>query len=57
LATYVPTDRNGVIGGLFERLGFTRLATAEAAAGASRWRLELEHYAPRPTFIARRSIG
>jgi FkbH-like protein len=56
LATYVPTDRNAVISGLFERLGFERLTVTEPAAGASRWRLQLANHVPRPTFISRRKL-
>lgn len=56
-ARYVPTDRNGVISGLFESLGFCRLPAPEDAAGASRWRLALADYTPRPTFIARRQVA
>lgn len=56
-ARYVPTDRNGVISGLFESLGFCRLPAPEDAAGVSRWRLALADYTPRPTFIARRQVA
>lgn len=56
-ARYVPTDLNGVISGLFESLGFCRLPAPEDAAGASRWRLALADYTPRPTFIARRQVA
>lgn len=56
-ARYLPTDRNGVISGLFESLGFSRLPAPADAADASRWRLALADYAPRPTFIARRKVA
>lgn len=56
-ARFVPTDRNGVTAGLFESLGFARLPAPQDANGASRWRLALADYAPRPTFIARRRVA
>lgn len=57
LARYVPTDSNRVISGLFESLGFSRLPAPADAADASRWRLALADYTPRPTFIARRKVA
>ena len=49
-ARYVPTERNGVISGLFRSLGFEPAGAAEAPA---LWRLPVASYAPRKTFIRR----
>jgi len=54
-ARYVPTDRNGVIAGLFESLGFTR--EHQEAGGGGRWSLALADYVPRSTFIARKEVA
>jgi FkbH-like protein len=51
-ASLVPTDRNKVIGNLYERLGFSRVDTLESSGG-SRWMLEIAQYTTRPTFIDR----
>ncbi len=49
-ARYVPTDRNGVVAGLYPGLGF---AHAGDEGPVRHWRLELDGYAPRPTHIRR----
>jgi len=53
-AHYIPTKKNGVIGSLYESLGFSRLPPPLTADGASRWSLNLAEYHTRPTFIVRR---
>lgn len=53
-ADYIPTKKNGVISGLYESLGFSRLPQPTAAEGASRWTQNLAEYHTRPTFIVRR---
>jgi FkbH-like protein len=54
-AAYLPTAKNGVVRDLFERLGFTRTATArDAPEGASQWSLSIAEYGARPTRIARK---
>jgi FkbH-like protein len=53
-ARFVPSARNGVIGCLFSNLGF-ELIGDNAASGEQRWRLAVAEYAPRQTFIHRRS--
>ena len=53
-ANYIPTKKNGVIGSLYESLGFSRLPKPLTADGASRWSLNLAEYHTRPTFIVRR---
>lgn len=55
-ADYLPTKKNGVIGTLFERLGFSRLSELPAGEGASRWSLNLAEYQARPTFMTRRAL-
>jgi len=53
-AEYIPTERNGVVSGLFKGLGFV----AEPATGpgsASRWILDTAAYVASPTFIARKA--
>jgi predicted enzyme involved in methoxymalonyl-ACP biosynthesis len=55
LADYLPTAKNGVIRELYAGLGFVQLAAA--ADGASRWRLDLDSWSPRATFITRRVAG
>lgn len=51
-ARFVPTERNGVVAGLYPGLGFTR---AGDEGPAQRWRLDLAGYAPRPTHIRRQA--
>ena len=53
-ARFVPTERNGVVGGLYRALGFEPDGP-EDGAGASQWRLAVESYVPRRTFIERGS--
>ena len=53
-AEYIPTERNGVVRGLFGDLGFAPLPGTEAG-GASRWTLDIGQYVAPPTFIARKT--
>jgi FkbH-like protein len=50
-ADFVPSDRNGVIAGLFERLGFERVG---GDAARSRWQLTLAGRVPHHTSIRRK---
>jgi FkbH-like protein len=46
-AAYVPTERNGIVADLFERLGFKRdESRGESRPGAAHWVLDLEAYRP-----------
>ena len=49
----IPTERNGVINGLYERLGFSRLTDETGGGTGSRWTLRLADYVHRPTFLTR----
>lgn len=51
-ARYVPSARNGVVSGLYRKLGFEPAGDGEGA-GTSVWRLPVAAYAPRKTFIRR----
>jgi FkbH-like protein len=51
-AEYIPTERNGVVSGLFKGLGFAAVA-GTGPSGASRWILNTAEYIAPPTFIAR----
>jgi FkbH-like protein len=52
-ADYVPTERNGVVSGLFKSLGYAAASGTEAS-GASRWILNTAGYVASPTFITRK---
>ncbi len=52
-ALYIPTKKNAVIDGLYEKLGFTRLDGCDAPPGATCWVLSLADYVRRDTFISR----
>jgi FkbH-like protein len=52
-ASYVPTERNRVIGGLYQGLGFAP-ADEGGAEKSGQWLLGTMGYAQRPTFIRRR---
>jgi hypothetical protein len=46
-AVYVPTERNGIVADLFERLGFKRDdSRSDSRPGAAHWMLDLEAYRP-----------
>ena len=53
-AEYIPTERNGVVSGLFKGLGFAAVPGTEPS-GASRWILNTAEYLTPPTFITRRA--
>jgi FkbH-like protein len=53
-AEYIPTERNGVVSGLFKSLGFAA-EQGTGPSGASRWILNTPKYVAPPTFIARRA--
>jgi len=53
-ADYIPTERNGVVSGLFKGLGFAAVPGTEPG-GASRWILNTAEYVAPPTFITRRA--
>ena len=53
-AEYIPTERNGVVSGLFKGLGFAAVPGTEPS-GASRWILTTAEYVAPPTFITRRA--
>jgi FkbH-like protein len=53
-AEYIPTERNGVVSGLFKSLGYAAVPGTEPG-GASRWILNTAEYVALPTFIARRA--
>ena len=54
-ATYLPTERNGLVRELYSELGFTAVKQCATTNGATRWVLDLADYAPRHTYIARKS--
>jgi FkbH-like protein len=51
-AEYIPTERNGVVSGLFKGLGFAAVP-GTGPSGASRWILNTAEYIAPPTFIRR----
>jgi len=53
-AEYIPTERNGVVSGMFKGLGFAAGPGTEPG-GASRWILNTAEYVAPPTFIARKA--
>ena len=57
VADFTPTERNGVIKGLYEGLGFTRLPGDVQNSGASRWLLRIADYSPSRTFISRKGAA
>ncbi len=54
VAEFRPTAKNGVVKDLYPTLGFQPDGSPEGEPGASRWRLQLADYTPRPTHIVRR---
>ena len=51
-AEYIPSERNGIVSGIFKDLGFAS-ASDTATNGASRWVLNTADYVAPPTFISR----
>ena len=54
-ATYIPSEKNGVVAGLYESLGFKWVDRPAATAGASHWELQVNKYIARRTFLERRA--
>jgi FkbH-like protein len=54
-ADYVPTAKNKAVEDVFDRLGFACVETSSAAAGATRWSLDLADYRPHRTWLTRRT--
>jgi len=52
-ATYIPTARNGVVKDLYANLGFAQVQSKATAEVATEWRLDLDRYVSRRTFISR----
>jgi predicted enzyme involved in methoxymalonyl-ACP biosynthesis len=50
-ASYVPTQKNGVIRDLYSNLGFTRSGGEPSIGGATEWELSLSTYVGRKTRI------
>lgn len=50
-ASYVPTQKNGVIRDLYSNLGFTRSGGEPSIGGATEWELSLSTYVGRKTHI------
>jgi FkbH-like protein len=50
---YIPTERNAVVSGLYESLGFSRSDAQDSPTGAIRWQLSVADYVATPTFIDR----
>ena len=53
VAEYVPSPKNGVVGGLYEQLGFRSAGCGADRPDATRWELALGEYRPHATHIAR----
>jgi FkbH-like protein len=54
-AHYVPSEKNGVVAGLYEGLGFTRANRPAPTEGASHWELNINEYVARRTFLERKA--
>jgi FkbH-like protein len=54
-ADYIPTNKNGVIKDLYEKLEFSRAEKPHSESGASRWTLDLDDYSIRTTFITHKA--
>ncbi|OAN49177.1 hypothetical protein A6A04_03420 [Paramagnetospirillum marisnigri] len=50
LGRYVPSKKNKLVAGLYQRMGFIKLSDA---GGETLWRLDLDGFLPLKTFIAR----
>lgn len=51
---YIPTERNGVIKTLYDRLGFDQID--DGADGSTHWELDVDTYESQETFIKRMSL-
>lgn len=54
-ASYVPTQKNGVVSDLYASLGFSQQIGETQHNGSTSWSLEIADYAAQPTFIVRAS--
>ncbi len=54
-ARYVPSEKNGVVAGLYESLGFTRANRPAPTEGASHWDININEYVARRTCLERRT--
>jgi len=54
-AEYIPSRKNGVVAGLYESLGFSRVARSNLPEGASCWAINLTDYIARRTCIERKA--
>jgi predicted enzyme involved in methoxymalonyl-ACP biosynthesis len=54
-ADYLPTEKNVIVSDLYGTLGFSRQPEPDSEQTASRWLLDIDAYAPRQTFITRRT--
>lgn len=54
-AQYIPSAKNGVVAGLYESLGFTRVDRPGQTDGASHWELNINEYVARRTFLERKA--
>ncbi|TXH56369.1 MAG: HAD-IIIC family phosphatase [Burkholderiaceae bacterium] len=54
-ATYIPSEKNGVVAGLYESLGFKRVDRPAATEGTSHWDLQVNEYIARRTFLERKA--
>ncbi len=52
-ADYIPTSKNGVIGELYQSLGFSPVSVGTHKNGARSWFLDLARYNARSTYISR----
>jgi FkbH-like protein len=55
-ADYIPTKKNGVIKGLYEKLKFSLVHQPQSESGTSHWTLDLDDYSIRTTFIAHQAL-
>jgi len=54
-AQYIPSEKNGIVAGLYESLGFTRTNRPGPTEGASHWELHINEYIARRTFLERKA--
>ena len=54
-AEYIPSAKNGVIVGLYESLGFSRIDSPTSVEGSSRWALNVDDYVARRTCLERKA--
>jgi FkbH-like protein len=51
-AEFIPTEKNAVISGLYEKLGFPQVNGSHGNGSTTCWRMDLSDYNKRPTFIS-----